>query len=69
MNFNGFNTVVWINLVPGAIMVETEVMAYDIYDLVGNVDGFLGLFLGASILSLFDGARAAIVPRMKMFLK
>ncbi len=69
MNFNGFNTVVWINLVPGAIMVETEVMAYDIYDLVGNVGGFLGLFLGASILSLFDGARAEIVPRMKMFLK
>ncbi len=44
-------------LAPGAIMSNTEVLAYDFYDLVGNIGGFLGLFLGVSILALFDAGR------------
>ena len=44
-------------LAPGALMSNSEVLAYDFYDLVGNVGGFLGLFLGVSILALFDAGR------------
>ncbi len=47
-------------LSPGGVMSNNEVLAYDEYDLVGNVGGFLGLFLGFSILSLFDDARRKI---------
>ncbi len=48
-------------LAPGGIMATSEVLAYDFFDLVGNVGGFLGLFLGVSILSLFDNARMVIL--------
>ncbi len=39
----------------------SEALVYDFYDLVGNVGGFLGLFLGVSILSLFDDARRIVL--------
>ncbi len=39
---------------PGGLISEREIITYDIDSLVGNVGGFLGLFLGASCLSIFD---------------
>ena len=46
-----------LNLRPGGTPVETEVLVFDLFDLVGNVGGFLGLFLGASLLTLLDEAK------------
>ncbi len=43
------------------LQATSEVLAYDFYDLVGNVGGFLGLFLGVSILSLYDGAKSILL--------
>ncbi len=48
------DTEIDIFLSPGGVTEDTEVLNYDGYDLVGNVGGFLGLFLGASFLSLYD---------------
>ncbi len=49
-----------LGLAPGGVTHTTEVLSYDFYDFVGNVGGFLGLCLGASILSIYDEAGAAI---------
>ncbi len=38
------------------------------YDLIGNVGGFLGLFLGASILSMYDGVKEN-VQKLKYIVK
>ncbi len=45
---------VYFYLATGGMTSRKEVLAYDFYDLLGNVGGFLGLFLGVSVLSLFD---------------
>ncbi len=50
-----FNLWVWFYLAPGGLIVEKEILVYDFYDLIGNVGGFLGLFLGVSVLSIYDG--------------
>ncbi len=47
--------------------VEEDVVLFDGYDLVGNVGGYLGLTLGASILSIYD-ALAAAAARRRAFL-
>ncbi len=39
---------------PGAVRHTREQLAYDGYDLVGAIGGFLGLTLGASAMSLYD---------------
>ncbi len=57
---------VWFFLAPGGIVTEKEILVYDGYDLIGNIGGFLGLFLGASILSMYDHLRERIVS-MKYF--
>ena len=36
------------------IVVTEEVLAYTIEDLVADFGGYLGLLLGASILSMYD---------------
>lgn len=36
------------------IAIETEHLAYDIYDLIGDIGGYLGLLLGASLLTIWD---------------
>ncbi len=43
-----------IFLDPDVIVIDHEVLAFDFYDLMGNIGGFLGLFLGVSILSIYD---------------
>ncbi len=48
------DTEIGIFLTTGGVTEHTEVLSYDGYDLVGNMGGFLGLFLGASILSVYD---------------
>ncbi len=40
----------------GGIPFREEVFIFDFLDLVGNVGGFMGLFLGASLLSIMDDA-------------
>ncbi len=50
-----FNLWIWIFLAPGGLVLEKEILVYDFYDLIGNVGGFLGLFLGVSLLSIYDG--------------
>ena len=37
-----------------------EVLVFDFLDMVGNVGGYLGLFLGISILSIFDLATITV---------
>ncbi|XP_059083151.1 uncharacterized protein LOC131880512 [Tigriopus californicus] len=36
------------------IVVETENLAYDLNDLIGDIGGYLGLLLGASVLTIWD---------------
>ncbi len=43
--------------------MSREVLRYTASDLVGNLGGWLGLLLGASVLSLFDPA-AEVVERL-----
>ncbi len=50
----GVNEFVAFSLTSGSVPVEEEVLLFDIFDLIGNVGGYLGLFLGASILSMYD---------------
>ena len=53
---------------------STEYLAYDLNDLVGSVGGYLGLFLGWSLLGLSQGVftvcsnvlRSRIPPLQKM---
>ncbi len=52
-----FNLMAHFFVAPGGVLLEKELLVYDLYDLVGNVGGFLGLFLGASILSMYDGVK------------
>ncbi len=42
------------NLKSGGIPHKEEVVVFTIIDLIGNVGGFLGLLLGASLLSIYD---------------
>ncbi len=56
---DGMRQALTLYLAPGAIPVETEVQVFDFLDLVGNVGGFLGLLLGASILTIMDGLKEA----------
>ncbi len=49
-----YNQVVQLFLGASGVPYEEEVLVFDFLDLVGNVGGYLGLFLGASFLSLFD---------------
>ena len=51
-----FDTSLVLFLSPESIVHQTEVLSYDFYDLIGNIGGFLGLLMGASILSLWDVA-------------
>ena len=37
------------------VIQEREVLVYDFYDLIGDIGGYLGLLLGASLLSIYDG--------------
>ncbi len=37
-----------------------EVFVFDFLDMVGNIGGFLGLFLGVSILSIYDLASTTV---------
>ncbi len=53
---------------PDGITVDSEVLAFDFYDLMGNVGGFLGLFLGASILSMYDALKSSLT-RMNQYKK
>ncbi len=48
-----------LNLSPGGLFRQREVLVFDALDLIGNVGGFLGLLLGASVLTLLDGGKAA----------
>ncbi len=52
-------------LKPGGIPYEEEILMYDMLDLIGNVGGFLGLLLGASILSLMDSGREFAIKMSK----
>lgn len=61
-----FQTVLFA-LSSGGVTVEEDVVLFDGYDLVGNVGGYLGLTLGASILSIYD-ALAAAAARRRAFL-
>ncbi len=51
------NSVLMLTLSAGGISSEKEVLVFDLADLVGNVGGYLGLFLGASLISLLDGTK------------
>ncbi len=46
-------------LASGSVDHAKEVLVFDLMDLIGNVGGFLGLFLGASIMTVFDEAKNA----------
>jgi hypothetical protein len=41
-------------LSPNGVTRRMEVLVYDANYLIGNIGGFLGLFLGASLLSIYD---------------
>ena len=43
-------------MVTTEVTVETEVLLYTWQDLVADVGGTLGLFLGFSFMTLWDGA-------------
>ena len=53
----GYNQMVAIYLSPQAVITETEILTYDVYNLLGDVGGVLGLLLGYSLLSCFDACR------------
>ncbi len=48
------NQVLTLYLASGRLQTQKEVLVFDLLDLIGNVGGFLGLFLGASIMTMFD---------------
>ncbi len=50
-------------LATGGLVTETEVTLFDGLDLVGNVGGYLGLLLGASVLSIYDEVFLRLVGR------
>ncbi len=53
------NNLIGLYLASGSIDHSKEVLVFDVMDLIGNVGGFLGLFLGASIMTVFDEAKKA----------
>ena len=53
------NYLIGLYLASGSVDHAKEVLVFDLMDLIGNVGGFLGLFLGASIMSVFDEAKNA----------
>ena len=42
------------------VKLSKEIHVYDVGSLVGDIGGYLGLFLGASALSLFEVAEALV---------
>ncbi len=54
-------------LSPGEIPYVEEVYMYNLLDFVGNVGGFLGLLLGASLISLFDQAMTTLSNWQRFF--
>ncbi len=47
-------------LTPGEVPSHRDVLAFDWMDLIGIVGGFMGLFLGWSVLSLARGVLVAL---------
>ena len=42
----GYNHFLHLYLAPEAITTETEILAYDVYNFLGDVGGVMGLMLG-----------------------
>ena len=53
----GYNHFLHLYLAPEAITTETEILAYDVYNFLGDVGGVMGLMLGYSFLSVYDWCR------------
>ena len=62
---SNFSFVGLVHLASKADLVETEVLVYDFYDLIGDIGGFLGLLLGASLMSLVDAVRKKLKREYK----
>ncbi len=43
----------WITLKSNGVTLKNEALVFDALDMIGNIGGYLGLFLGWSLLSLF----------------
>ena len=55
-DLNGNNTIMEYDIVPNSMLEEkTETLLYSPINLLADFGGYLGLFLGGSILSLLDG--------------
>lgn len=54
-----------IMLKPGGMPYREEVFVFNRLDLVGNIGGFMGLLLGASLLSLYDFVQDAVKKIVK----
>ncbi len=52
--------ILWFYLAPDGVITEKEILVYDLDDLLGNIGGSLGLFLGASILSMYDTLKSKL---------
>ncbi len=57
---SSFNQALNIFIASGGMPYSEEVLVFDFLDMVGNVGGYLGLFLGISILSIFDLATTTV---------
>jgi len=55
-----FHLLFALYLSPNGVIISKETMAYDFQDFIGDVGGFLGLFLGASLLSVYDEVRQKV---------
>ncbi len=64
-----FFEVVFLFLSSGGVPYEEEVLVFDFFDLIGNIGGFLGLCLGASILSMFDEGKRITDRLLQKFSK
>ncbi len=60
-----FDTCLRLYLSPAGVLHKHEVLIYDMGDLVGDIGGFLGLFLGASIVSLYDEVIQVLKRRLR----
>ena len=57
---SSFNQILNVYIVSGGMSFSEEVFVFDFLDMVGNIGGFLGLFLGVSILSIYDLASTTV---------
>ncbi len=57
---SSFNQILNVYIVSGGTSFSEEVFVFDFLDMVGNIGGFLGLFLGVSILSIYDLASTTV---------